>query len=78
MKEIIFLIEDDPEGGYNAQALGYSIFTEGETVEELKENIMDALRCHFDDIQNIPRIVRLHFVKEEILNYAPNTEGCLA
>ncbi len=50
MEEIIFLIEDDPEGGYNAQALGYSIFTEGETVEELKENIMDALLCYFDDI----------------------------
>lgn len=47
MKEIIFLIEDDPEGGYNAQALGYSIFTEGETAEELKENIMDAVGCHF-------------------------------
>jgi len=78
MNEIIFLIEDDPEGGYNAQALGYSIFTQGETVEELKENIMDALRCHFDAMQEIPRIVRLHFVKEEILNYVPNTEGCLA
>jgi predicted RNase H-like HicB family nuclease len=78
MKEIIFLIEDDPEGGYNAQALGYSIFTEGDTVEELKKNIMDALRCHFDDIKDIPRIVRLHFVKEEILNYAPDAEECLA
>ena len=47
MKEIIFLIEDDPEGGYNAQALWYSIFTEGETTEELKGNIMDAMKCHF-------------------------------
>jgi len=55
MKEIMFLIEDDPEGGYNAQALRYSIFTEGETVEEIKENIMDALRCHFDNAQDIPR-----------------------
>jgi predicted RNase H-like HicB family nuclease len=78
MNEIIFMIEDDPEGGYNAQALGYSIFTQGETVEELKENIMDALRCHFDEITDIPRIVRLHFVKEEILNYVSDTEGCLA
>lgn len=78
MNEIIFLIEDDPEGGYNAQALGYSIFTQGETVEELKENIMDSLRCHFDEIQDIPRIVRLHFVKEEILNYVSDAEECLA
>ncbi len=68
--EIIFLIEEDPEGGYNAQALGHSIFTEGENVEELKENIKGALKCHFDDIKNIPRIIRLHFVKEDILVYA--------
>jgi predicted RNase H-like HicB family nuclease len=61
MNEIIFMIEDDPDGGYNAQALGYSIFTQGETVEELKENIMDALRCHFDEIKdmNIPSRFRL-------------------
>jgi predicted RNase H-like HicB family nuclease len=70
VKEIIFLIEEDPEGGYNAQALGESIFTQGETTEELKENIKDALRCHFDDINNIPKIIRLHFVREDILTYA--------
>ena len=57
MNEIIFLIEDDHEGGYDAQVLGYSIFTQGETVEELKYNIMDALRCHFDEIKDIPRII---------------------
>ena len=78
MKEIMFLIEDDPEGGYNAQALGYSIFTEGETIEEIKENIMDALRCHFDNEQDIPRVIRLHFVREEILTYAQNDERCFA
>ncbi len=70
MKEIIFLIEDDPDGGYNAEGLGYSIFTQGETAEELKENILDALRCHFDDEKDIPKIIRLHFVKEEVLAYA--------
>jgi hypothetical protein len=48
MKEITFLIEEDPEGGYNAQGLGYSIFTEGETLEALKRNIIEAVRCHFD------------------------------
>lgn len=69
-KEMIFLIENDPDGGYNAQALGYSIFTEGETTEELKENIMDALRCHFDNTNDIPKIIRLHFVREDILVYA--------
>ena len=70
MKEIIFLIEDDPEGGYNAQALGYSIFTEGETTEELKANIMDAVGCHFDNVDDAPKIIRLHYVREDTLIYA--------
>lgn len=78
MNEIMFLIEDDPEGGFHAQALGYSIFTEGETIEEIKNNIMDAIRCHFDNIQDIPKVIRLHFVREEILTYAQNAEGCFA
>jgi dephospho-CoA kinase len=48
VKEMIFLVEDDPEGGYNARALGHSIFTQADTREELKENITDAIKCHFD------------------------------
>ena len=70
MKEIIFLIEEDPDGGYNAEGLGYSIFTEGETEEELEENILGALKCHFDNEKDIPKVIRLHFVKEEVLTYA--------
>ena len=58
MKEIIFMIEDDPEGGYNAQALGYSIFTEGETTEELKANIMDAVGCHFGGSEYWDEVLR--------------------
>lgn len=50
LKEIIFVVEEDPEGGYNAKALGYSIFTEGETLEELKENIKDSLIRLFPQI----------------------------
>ena len=49
MKEIIFLVEEAEEGGYTARALGESIFTEGETMQELKENIQEVLDCHFDD-----------------------------
>jgi hypothetical protein len=48
MTEIIFIVEESPEGGYEARALGHSIFTEGETVEELKENIKEAVHCHFE------------------------------
>jgi predicted RNase H-like HicB family nuclease len=63
MREIIFLIEEDPDGGYNAEGLGYSIFTQGETVAELKGNILDALKCHFDDEEDIPKIIRLHLFR---------------
>jgi predicted RNase H-like HicB family nuclease len=58
MNEIIFIVEESPEGGYEAKALGYSIFTEGDTIEDIKQNIKDAIRCHFED--NAPKIVRMH------------------
>jgi len=69
IKEIIFMVEEDPEGGYTARALGYSIFTEAETLEELKASIKDAIKCHFDRDEEIPKIVRLHIVKEETFAY---------
>jgi hypothetical protein len=64
--EIIFYIEDSMEGGYEARALGASLFTEGDTIDELKENIRDAVRCHFNDADT-PQIIRLHFVREEAI-----------
>lgn len=64
MTEIIFIVEESAEGGFEAKALGESIFTEGETIEELKQNIKEALQCHFDE--NRPKIVRLHYVREEV------------
>jgi hypothetical protein len=70
MQEIAFLIEEDPEGGYNARGLGHSIFTEGDTLEALKRNILDAVRCHFEKESDVPRLIRLHFVKDEILHCA--------
>ena len=70
MNEIIFKIEEDIESGYTARALGYSIFTEGETMEELRNNIKNALECHFENKSDIPPVVRLHQVKEEFFAYA--------
>jgi predicted RNase H-like HicB family nuclease len=67
MSEIIFIIESSDEGGYTARALGYSIFTEGETLEELKGNIKEAVNCHFDE-KDRPRIARLHMVKDEVMS----------
>jgi len=57
VKEIIFMVEQDPEGGYTAKALGQSVFTEAGTLEKLKKNIKDALKCHFDKDEDIPSIV---------------------
>ncbi len=65
MTEIIFLVEESPESGYEARALGHSIFTEGETIEELKGNIKEAIRCHFE--VDIPKIIRLQYIKEEVI-----------
>jgi len=68
--ELIFLIEEDPESGYNAKALGPSIFVQGETIADLKNNIKDALECHYDSKEDIPQIIRLHIVHDEIFAYA--------
>ena len=66
MSEIIFIVESPDEGGYTAKSLGYSIYTEAETLDELKENVKDAVKCHFDP-KEVPRIVRLHIVKDEVI-----------
>ncbi len=65
-KEIIFTVEESPEGGYEARALGFSIFTEADTFEELKKAVQDAVVCHFEEAER-PKIIRLHIVKEELL-----------
>lgn len=65
VREIIFLVEEDAEGGYVAQALGHSIFTQADNLEELKKMIKDAVECHFG--VDRPQIIRLHIVKQEVL-----------
>lgn len=66
MNEIIFLIEEAPEGGYTARALGESIYTEADTIEDLQNQIRDAVRCHFDE-GKVPKVIRLHHVRKEII-----------
>lgn len=65
-KEIIFLVEEDVEGGYIAKALEHAIFTEADTMEELKAMIKDAVRCHFKQTEK-PPVIRLHIVKDEVI-----------
>ncbi len=66
-KEIIFLVEEAPEGGYVARAMGHSIFTEADTWEELKEAVRDAVLCHFGEEDRQPTLLCLRVVREEIL-----------
>ena len=65
MTEIVFLVQDAPEGGLEARALSASIYTEADTFDELKEMIRDAVNCHFGEDER-PRIVRLHYAREEV------------
>ncbi len=65
MEEVIFMVEESDEGGLIAKGLGVSIYTEAETIEELRIAVKDAVRCHFDD--NKKRIIRLHIVREEVI-----------
>ena len=67
MNEIIFLVEEAPEGGYTARALGEAIFTGANTSEELQEMVRDAVVCHFDE-GTAPKIIRLHYVREEVIS----------
>ncbi|HEX3533585.1 MAG TPA: hypothetical protein VHT23_05150 [Gemmatimonadaceae bacterium] len=66
MNEIIFLVEEAPEGGYTARAIGESIFTEADDVATLQENVRDAVRCHFDE-GSLPQVIRLHFTREQVI-----------
>jgi hypothetical protein len=66
-KELIFIVEESLDGGYEARAIGQSIFTEAETIDELKKNIAEAVRCHFDE-DDLPAFVNLRFQREEIIS----------
>jgi hypothetical protein len=66
MNELIFMVEESPDGGYTARALGESIFTEADDLDQLHEMIRDAVKCHFDENKR-PKVVRLHFVHEETI-----------
>jgi hypothetical protein len=65
--EIIFAVNESPEGGYEARALGHSIFTHADSMDELREMVRDAVRCHFED-GSAPKVIRLHFVHDEVIS----------
>jgi hypothetical protein len=66
MNELIVLVEEAPEGGYTARALGESVFTEADDLEELRRNVREAVECHFEE-GKAPKMIRLHFVRQEVI-----------
>lgn len=67
MTEIVFLVEDESEGGLSARALGESIFTQGDDMTMLRERVRDAVRCHYPDEATRPKLIRLHYVSDEVI-----------
>ena len=66
MDELIFLVDEAPEGGYTARALGQPIFTEADDLGNLHQAVRDAVQCHCDE-GLAPKVIRLHFVREEVI-----------
>ena len=66
--EIIFEVsEDELDGGYSASALGFGIHTQGDSMDDLRRNVREAVDCYFDDATDRPRLIRLHYVRDEVL-----------
>ena len=65
--ELIFEVREAEEGGYTARALGHAIFTEGDTWEELRDNVREAASLHFEDADIRPKLIQLHYVKDELI-----------
>lgn len=65
--ELIFEVREAEEGGYTARALGHAIFTEADTWEELRENVREAASLHFEDSVSRPKLIQLHYVKDELI-----------
>lgn len=66
MTEIHFIVEQAPEGGYLARAVGADIFTEADDLEALHAQVRDAVHCHFE-VADRPGLIRLHITLEEML-----------
>ena len=66
MSEIVFVVEDAPEGGLTARAVGESIFTEADDMAQLHARAREAVRCHFDE-GKAPKLIRLHYVRDEVI-----------
>lgn len=65
--EIVFVVEQDPDGGLAARAVGAAIFTQADSEAQLRDMVRDAVRCHYPDEASRPKVIRLHHVRDELL-----------
>lgn len=65
MNELIFIVEESLDGGYEARSVGASIFTQADDISDLKKQIKDAVNCHFEE-DKLPKIIHLHYTKDEV------------
>ena len=66
MDELIFIVTESFDGGYEAKAVGHSIYTQCDDYNELSEILRDAVRCHFNK-NDLPSLIRIHMVKDELI-----------
>ena len=76
MTEIVFVVDEAPEGGFTARAVGEAIFTQAATLEQLRANVRSAVECHFAEGQ-APKVIRLHIVRDEIVALSRKVSSCL-
>jgi predicted RNase H-like HicB family nuclease len=67
MDELVFDVTQEADGGFCAECLSENIFTQGDTWDELRKNVQEAVKCHFFDSPRIPNRIRLHLVRDEVL-----------
>lgn len=67
MTEMVFIVEEDIDGGLTARAVGEAIFTEADTLEDLRESIRDAVICHFENPEDRPKVIHLHMTRDEVM-----------
>ena len=67
VNEILVLVEEATEGGYTARAVGQSIVTEADDMDQLRDMVRDAVACHYPDAETRPKLIRLHWVRDEVI-----------
>ena len=66
MNELVFEVTQEADGGFIAECLGESIFTQADSWEELRKNVQEAIIAFYFDRPR-PSVVRLHLVRDEVL-----------